>query len=108
MTRWDDRREPLDRQLISESKIKLRSSGSPSEGHYGVHLAVQLEMEAKGPTEASFRLLRKKFDALLEEPVALHRRIVAALLSESSPPFWPDRRRAWEPHHGLERRRSSD
>jgi len=64
-------------------------------------------MEANGPTEASFERLRKKFDALLEETVALRRRIMAALVSESSHPFWPERRRAWVPHDP-ERRRSSD
>ena len=70
-------------------------------------LAVQLAMEPKGPTEASFELLRKKFDALLEETVALRRRIMAALVSESSHPFWPERRRVWAPHDP-ERRGSSD
>ena len=34
-------------------------------------------------------------DALLEETVALRRRIMAALVSESSHPFWPERRRVW-------------
>ena len=62
-------------------------------------------MAVKRPTEASFELLRKKFDTLLEETDALRRRITDALNSERSRPFWPERRRAEIPHDPERRRR---
>ena len=68
-------------------------------------LAFSTPMAVKGPTEASFELLRKKFDALLEETDALRRRIKDALISEGSRPFWPERRRAEIPHNPERRRR---
>ena len=55
-------------------------------------------MAVKGPPEAGFELLREKFDALREETEALRRRIMDALISERSHPFWPERRRATIPH----------
>jgi hypothetical protein len=70
----------------------------------GVPLAVSRVMELKGPTEASLELLRKKFDALLEDIEALRSRIMSALSSESSHPFWPERRRAQIPHYPERRR----
>ena len=66
-------------------------------------LAVALAM-AEGPTEAGFELLRKKFDALLEETIALSRRIADALISERSHPGWPERRRVQIPHEPERRR----
>jgi len=62
-------------------------------------------MTMEGPTEAGFDLLRKKFDALLEETVALSRRIAAALISEKSSAFsGPERRRVSIPHEPERRR----
>ena len=62
-------------------------------------------MTVEGPTEPGFDLLRKKFDALLEETAALSRRIAAALISERAQPFWPERRRVNIPHDPERRRR---
>ena len=61
-------------------------------------LQFELVMTGKAPTEAALELLRKKFDALLEETAALRHRITAALISETGHPFRIERRRVSIPH----------
>ena len=95
---------PLTRR--SSGAVKSNSvPAQPIRKRDGVPLAVASLMAGKGPTEASLELLRKKLDALLEETDALPRRIKDALISESSRPFWPERRRVAIPHDPERRRR---